>query len=294
MATTLSLFWMAIPLTVVILAVYLLVKETQLRKERRPFSGKPLRPPGESLRLQLEVLNERVMVRLACTGAVAAMTAILASNSVRISNEPLLYAVLAAGSAGALALLLWTWNTVKTWRDYSLGFDGERAVGEELNRLMPDGCHVFHDLPFERIGNVDHVVVAPHMVFAVETKTWRKRRKRDQDEDHKVFFTGEELQFPFKTDREALEQVGRNAAHLSGFLTRMTAGKVEVRPVLVLPGWFIERKGRGPVTVVNDKPSQLRSAMLDPKAPRMEPAQHTRIVRLLEERSREAKDSPEN
>lgn len=37
-----------------------------------------------------------------------------------------------------------------------------------------------------------------------------------------------------------------------------------------------------------------RNALLDPKAPPMEPAQHTRIVRLLEQCSRKARDSVEN
>jgi hypothetical protein len=42
---------------VVTLAFGLLIWETR-RNVRRPFSGRPLRPPGESLRLQVELLNE--------------------------------------------------------------------------------------------------------------------------------------------------------------------------------------------------------------------------------------------
>jgi len=52
---------------------------------------------------------------------------------------------------------------------YQLGFQGERYVAEELNQLMADGFHVFHDVPFENY-NMDHVLVGPTGVFVVETR----------------------------------------------------------------------------------------------------------------------------
>lgn len=61
-------------------------------------------------------------------------------------------------------------------RNYRLGFHGERVAAEELNQLMREGCHVFHDVPMEPYGNIDHVIVAPSGGFAVETKTRRKRK----------------------------------------------------------------------------------------------------------------------
>ena len=38
--------------------------------------------------------------------------------------------------------------------NYYLGLDGEMATAEELNKLMLDGYHVYHDVPTERAGGV--------------------------------------------------------------------------------------------------------------------------------------------
>jgi hypothetical protein len=54
---------------------------------------------------------------------------------------------------------------IKRRREYRLGFAGERAVAEELNQLMLDGCRVFHDVPMEPYGNIDHVLIAPAGIF---------------------------------------------------------------------------------------------------------------------------------
>lgn len=56
----------------------------------------------------------------------------------------------------------------KSWGE---GARGEIRVGEELEKLHKDGFHVFHDWYSGR-GNVDHFVVGPQGVFAIETKAW--------------------------------------------------------------------------------------------------------------------------
>jgi hypothetical protein len=50
------------------------------------------------------------------------------------------------------------------------GAEGEEVVGAILESLTADGWHVMHDVCFGR-GNIDHVVVGPGGVFAVETKS---------------------------------------------------------------------------------------------------------------------------
>jgi hypothetical protein len=54
-----------------------------------------------------------------------------------------------------------------------LGRDGERAVGQYLERLREGGGQVFHDIPADRF-NLDHVVISTHGIYAIETKTWTK------------------------------------------------------------------------------------------------------------------------
>mgnify|MGYP000447730379 CR=1 FL=1 len=45
-------------------------------------------------------------------------------------------------------------------------------VAEALAPLTVDGCRIFHDVPAAAF-NLDHVIVGPTGVFALETKTRR-------------------------------------------------------------------------------------------------------------------------
>jgi len=49
------------------------------------------------------------------------------------------------------------------------GFDAALAVGQELDRLMREGAWVYHDVLGDNF-NIDHVVVSPRGIFAIETK----------------------------------------------------------------------------------------------------------------------------
>jgi hypothetical protein len=52
-----------------------------------------------------------------------------------------------------------------------VGGEAEEKVGKEMDKLSGHGFYLFHDLPLEGVGNVDHVVLGPRGFFAVETKS---------------------------------------------------------------------------------------------------------------------------
>ena len=138
-------------------------------------------------------------------------------------------------------------------RNCRLGLSGERAVGEELNRLMLTGCRVFHDVPNDPYGNTDHVLVAPSGVYAVETKARRKKEAAGRNA-HKVTFDGRSLRFADgPTESGCLDQARQQASRLSDWLSKAVGEPVAVHPVLALPGWFVERTGRGEVIMVSGK-----------------------------------------
>jgi hypothetical protein len=60
---------------------------------------------------------------------------------------------------------------VASRRAWQAGADGEREVANALDSL-PDTYCVIHDVSTD-YGNLDHVVVGPKGVFAIETKRWR-------------------------------------------------------------------------------------------------------------------------
>ena len=55
----------------------------------------------------------------------------------------------------------------KTW---VAGGRAEEKVGVELQALRRHGFYLFHDVPLNGLGNVDHVCLGPHGFFGIETK----------------------------------------------------------------------------------------------------------------------------
>ncbi|MFN7138265.1 MAG: nuclease-related domain-containing protein [Limisphaerales bacterium] len=220
--------------------------QRRIQKVRLPVKDKLLRPPGESLRVRIEEMDDK--------GNYLTMW-LLAFPLIALSSMSHLHwafpALFSAVGCGVLSLYLF--RVFKRRSDHWIGFQGERAVAEELNQLMRKGCIVFHDLLMTEKSNIDHVIVAPTGVFVVETKTRRKRRARQDREDHKVIFDGKALHFPHGTDKYGLAQTDRNAAWLADQLSKALAEPITVTPILTFPGWYIERTGRGKVNVVHHK-----------------------------------------
>lgn len=112
----------------------------------------------------------------------------------------------------------------------SMGAEAEQWTAAELGKL-DHRWSVFHDVPLSQ-SNVDHVVIGPGRVYAVETK-WTARSDLDR------FLKG------------ATWQAARQATELSAELRDRGAGR-EVRPLLVVWGPGIaERLGEKPQAVSN-------------------------------------------
>ena len=121
------------------------------------------------------------------------------------------------------------------------GLLAERVTGMQLNRLIAKDCIVLHDLPAEGF-NIDHVVIAPRGVYAVETKSFRKARDvsdNRSDPSHQVHFDGSRLRFPDFATAEPIEQALRQAQWLRSYLRNATGRDIAVTPVVALPGWFV-------------------------------------------------------
>jgi hypothetical protein len=141
-------------------------------------------------------------------------------------------------------------------RRYRLAFDGEVYVGQELNQLMLDGYHVFHDFPADDF-NIDHILVGPSGVYAVETKARHKPNTRSSTKDAQVTYDGQTLFFPNWKEHRPLKQTEWQAKWLSSWLQSATGGQVPVNPMLALPGWFISKTSPHGIPVLN--PKQIKS-----------------------------------
>ena len=170
-------------------------------------------------------------------------------------------------------------------RSFRLGFNGERAVAEELNRLMLGGCRIFHDVPMDPYGNIDHVIVAPNGVYAVETKARRKRKAPAGKRDHEVIFDGKLLHFPHRTDTRPLEQAKHQAERLKASLTKAVGEPVGVGTILTFPGWMVTTRARSDIRVLN--PKNIRSAIRSSGSPLLSPQLRERLAYQLDQRWRD-------
>ena len=166
----------------------------------------------------------------------------------------------------------------------ALGLDGELATAEELNQLMLDGCRVFHDVPI-RYGNVDHVVVSPSGVYAVNTKMLGKRAKTGGNAEVTVDHRSNVIQFPDRQYRIPVDKLTTEANCLSQELTGAVGRKVEVEPMLALPGWCVsERIGHGRVFVFN--PVRPVKFFVQPNRRCLEAEMIQRLAHQLEQKCR--------
>ena len=250
-------------MSVLAILIPLFVREVHNRtfKVRPPKREKILRPAGESLRERIETLSDDLCIGLglALLGPVVLVAAFLPlfawQASVPISKALILLALtLGVSVSGSY----WVTRKARSLRNARFGFEGERFVGQVLSGLSAKDCIAFHDIRLDGAENLDHVLITPWSVFAIETKMRRQQRsKKEGQADHEVNFDGTRLHYPFCTDGRGLQQVSRVAKWLSAYLSEALAEEIPVMPVLALPGWYVRRTGPSDVIVLNAK--QLRS-----------------------------------
>lgn len=272
------------------IALYFFNKRKKTR--RNPLTTNLLRGPGETIRKELECISEKIddffllIFGLAITSPFILLFVLQSGDS--SSNGWQFGVVIVCYGLIITGLTWWLYRTLRHRQDLYLGLDAELAVGQELNALMFSGFRVFHDFPAENF-NIDHVVVGPSGVFAVETKGRPKPIKGRGKVDSKVFSDGEVLKFPDWNETEPLEQARWQAKWLSKWLSSAVGQPVSAKPVLALPGWFVEMTKRSDVIVYSGKSPQFFS-----KLQTGEPLSESQILSIahqLEQRCRDVAPS---
>lgn len=174
-----------------------------------------------------------------------------------------------------LALTAVVWSLLRGIRHVERFFKGAR--GEErvagILKSLPDGYHVFND--FVAGGtHIDHVVVGPAGVFAVETKYWRGNVTI---EENHILLDG---QLP---TRAPLVQVKREAALVKSMLS-LAGWSGPVTPVLAFAGDnFAAHVAEVQGAVVINSCDLRRSFETDRIV--LPPAELARLVSLMENNS---------
>jgi len=206
--------------------------------KRSPITDKPLRNPGQSLERRLDdMLRDKVMQPMLFAFMMVWLVGMEWWHYLYpTARNPIIITVIAIAVVVYEAFRLWrSWPELKQLKQ---GLDGEKAVGQFLERLRESGYQVFHDVVGDDF-NVDHVIIGPAGVFTIETKTISKPIRGET----KIQFDGEHLQINGLTmDRNPVNQAKAQASWLKKILQETTEKEYKVRPVVLFPGWYIEQK----------------------------------------------------
>ena len=296
MFTTLQSILLAsifVPVLTLLGLVLILRGIRSLKKERPPVSDKLLRPPGESLRREIEKLDDQVNDILVATlfgPAVVAVVFILQNNGLKATNNSARITIIMAAAAVILAFVLLLWRLlylVNRRRNFRLGFAGERAVAEELNKLMLDGYHVFHDVPIDPYGNVDHVIVGPAGIYSVETKTRSKANSSSGKRNYEIVFDGKTVHFPRGIDSGPLEQAKQQADRLRADLSQAVGEPVRVRAILTFPGWYITNRVKTNMETAVLNPKRIRAAIVNGSSSTLSKQLIERVIYQLDRKCRD-------
>ena len=241
----------------VLIGTLALARRLQRRADRRsPLTEGLLRPPGHALSEQIRDLQWDVAAYFAISMALPLMlyALYLQRQLGGATGGGTTALILVVVGVGCFLFVAWKlFAAIKKSRNLHLGWEAELAAAEEINRLMRLGYWTFHDVPGGQDFNLDHVIVGPAGVFVVETKGRPKDARGTGKAGSTVRFNGADLEFPRWRESKPLAQAKANAEWLGRWLTKAVGEPVQATPVVLLPGWWVERTGRGGVLVGNAK-----------------------------------------
>lgn len=205
------------------------------KKYRSPVEGPLRRLPGQSIREEWDRLFDDKVMGYVLVPLLAWLLAIWQWIYWWTGSKPSPGVGAVVASIATIYCAYRIRRVYPEFRNLNLGEKGERRVSEVLRTLRDRDYVTFDDLLLEGV-NVDHVVVGPGGVFAVETKTFSIFGNVSAGIDASGV-----LQFGGNPGfKDPLKQARASAAMVSSELKRWMHRDMWVNPVVVLPGWRID------------------------------------------------------
>ena len=133
---------------------------------------------------------------------------------------------------------VWFWRLLRIARHFNRGERGERHVADVLEELRTEGYKPVHDIVGDGF-NIDHVIVGPGGVFAIETK-YRSGRGQITFRNTEGVFVGDRLE-----EKDCLKQARANAKSTSDLILENCGRREWVTPIVVFVGeWKIKNDWR--------------------------------------------------
>ena len=270
--------------------LYLVRAWNRSKKEPAPITPNLFRVPGQSAAEKIDGLDSDIAPQAALILALALFLALIYLCHLYVYKSAisalLIRIVLPAGSGLSVYILVKMLKLAKERRRERLGYTDEIVVGRELERLISEGNHVYHDVPAENF-NIDHVVVGRTGIFAVESGVRLKPAKTKRLDDATVEYNGQILMFPSGDDYKTIARAERQASWISDWISGAVGEQVAARAIVALPGWFVKRTSAEGISVVN--PEQFPSLFRHIKPRHLSDEMITRIAAEIEQRCRNEK-----
>ncbi len=237
-----------------------------------------LRSPGESTRHRIERAHKEMAAFAVAIGAIPLALYAALLSYVHFLHLDLSWMDTAYFAAMSASFILYGSNKIKRLKARSRRlctiYEGQVAVAQEVNRLMPDGYRVYHDFPTDRF-QIDHIIVGASGVFAVTTKVLpQSSRFRDKV----LMLDGERVLLGSRLrDERTLPYAAFQASWLAKWLLTATGEALNVHPVLTVPGWRMKMLRKPVVLAV--EPSAIGDVVRRFAGPRLS----DKTIRLVSE-----------
>jgi hypothetical protein len=273
---------------VIHLAIFLLDSRKKKKKRQAQTEAVALRGPGQSLLIRMERVAEDIRscyIYLLIIPLAILVIHLVLSYIVKVPESWPRVAVSAGITLAYLCYFLGRWMALGARRKtYGRAYDGEVVVAKQLNRLEADGYHVYHDFPADQFY-IDHIVIGPTGVMAVETRTRTKAASQNHEVDPMVTYDGRMLHFPKYSDYQIIEGAKHQAAWLSHWISAATGEDIAARAMVALPGWSVKRTSADGIPVVN--PGQIETLFKHIRPRPLSESQVARIVQLIDQQCRD-------
>ena len=220
------------------------------RMKRSPLKARALRNPGEYLAEEIKRLQTEDIGSYLAAGMALILLAVFewVRFYLKWPPHPWVFSFVAIGFCVlAVVKVKFVKNRIQNLKQ---GQEGEKAVGQFLKGLRQKGYKVFHDIVGGEF-NLDHVLIGSTGIYMIETKTISKPNGRQAVVDYdgeKVTVSG------FSPDRDPIVQAKALSQWLKDLLGESTGKSFDVRPVVLYPGWYVNKQPNGAeVWVLNPK-----------------------------------------
>lgn len=258
LAPALVVLMVVSPLFVVLGLLLFWKRFVRNRNRRSPLTSELLRTPGYGVQDRIDELTHDIsgdvmmVTWLPLLGFGMHQMQTLALADKNVNMVVVAVGIVVAVVAGEIYQIIVLMRRVKERQKYREALAGEVATAQLLEPVIAGGGRVLHDVQAKGF-NIDHVVVAPGGIFAVETKHRLKSTKGEAKEQARVTFDGQRLRFPNWVETKPIEQARAQARWLSERLSNSTGMTVKARAVIALPGWFVEQTAPSDVIAINPK-----------------------------------------